>query len=136
MNKYEIDLECGPCLLSCLIERTLVSLSLSRFLTHHSSFFYFWFARMIYEFVWRLQYTCNWIHWNYLACACFTGAAIVARRRKFLYLGGLFSSGLSILFWLHFATSVFGYFAAAFNVKVHRVKSLIAFGERVFFNNS
>ncbi|KAJ6839037.1 bax inhibitor 1-like [Iris pallida] len=54
-----------------------------------------------------------------LAFLCFSGAAIVARRREFLYLGGLLSSGLSILFWLHFATSIFGYSVAAFNVEIY-----------------
>ncbi|XP_020216905.1 bax inhibitor 1 [Cajanus cajan] len=32
-----------------------------------------------------------------LAFACFSGAALVARRREYLYLGGLVSSGLSII---------------------------------------
>ncbi|KAG4921675.1 hypothetical protein JHK84_050545 [Glycine max] len=32
-----------------------------------------------------------------LAFACFSAAALVARRREYLYLGGLLSSGLSIL---------------------------------------
>ncbi|XP_039688727.1 bax inhibitor 1, partial [Medicago truncatula] len=41
-----------------------------------------------------------------LAFACFSAAALVARRREYLYLGGLLSSGLSILMWLHFASSV------------------------------
>ncbi|PPR86932.1 hypothetical protein GOBAR_AA33765 [Gossypium barbadense] len=43
-----------------------------------------------------------------LAFACFSGAAMLARRREYLYLGGLLSSGVSILMWLHFASSVFG----------------------------
>ncbi|GER50593.1 BAX inhibitor-1 [Striga asiatica] len=43
-----------------------------------------------------------------LAFASFSAAAMVARRREFLYLGGLLSSGLSILLWLHFASSIFG----------------------------
>ncbi|XP_044476390.1 bax inhibitor 1-like [Mangifera indica] len=43
-----------------------------------------------------------------LAFACFSVAAMVARRREYLYLGGLLSSGLSMLFWLQFASSIFG----------------------------
>lgn len=43
-----------------------------------------------------------------IAFACFSGAAMLARRREYLYLGGLLSSGVSILFWLHFASSIFG----------------------------
>ena len=43
-----------------------------------------------------------------IAFACFSGAAMLARRREYLYLGGLLSSGVSILMWLHFASSVFG----------------------------
>ncbi|XP_044486165.1 bax inhibitor 1-like [Mangifera indica] len=43
-----------------------------------------------------------------LAFACFSVAAMLARRREYLYLGGLLSSGLSMLFWLQFASSIFG----------------------------
>ncbi|RAL50691.1 unnamed protein product [Cuscuta campestris] len=43
-----------------------------------------------------------------LAFGCFSAAAMVASRREYLYLGGLLSSGLSLLFWLQFASSVFG----------------------------
>ncbi|MBA0768811.1 hypothetical protein Gotri_017590 [Gossypium trilobum] len=43
-----------------------------------------------------------------LAFACFSGAAMLARRREYLYLGGLLSSGVSVLLWLHFASSIFG----------------------------
>ncbi|CAH9091898.1 unnamed protein product [Cuscuta epithymum] len=43
-----------------------------------------------------------------LAFGCFSAAAMVARRREYLYLGGLLSSGLSLLFWMQFATSIFG----------------------------
>ncbi|KAG2655676.1 hypothetical protein PVAP13_1KG030300 [Panicum virgatum] len=42
-----------------------------------------------------------------IAFACFSCAAIVAKRREYLYLGGLLSSGLSILLWLQFAASIF-----------------------------
>jgi hypothetical protein len=53
-----------------------------------------------------------------LAFACFSAAALVARRREYLYLGGLLSSGLSILMWLHFASSVFGGSIAIFKFEV------------------
>ncbi|XVE57571.1 hypothetical protein DITRI_Ditri04bG0100700 [Diplodiscus trichospermus] len=43
-----------------------------------------------------------------VAFACFSGAAMLARRREYLYLGGLLSSGVSMLLWLHFASSIFG----------------------------
>ncbi|PWZ05780.1 Bax inhibitor 1 [Zea mays] len=49
-----------------------------------------------------------------VAFACFSGAAIIAKRREYLYLGGLLSSGLSILLWLQFATSIFGHTSATF----------------------
>ncbi|KAI7729521.1 hypothetical protein M8C21_017203 [Ambrosia artemisiifolia] len=39
---------------------------------------------------------------------CFSGAAMLAKRREYLYLGGILSSGVSILLWLHFASSIFG----------------------------
>lgn len=53
-----------------------------------------------------------------LAFACFSAAALVARRREYLYLGGLLSSGLSILIWLHFASSVFRGSTALFKFEV------------------
>ncbi|KAD0215457.1 hypothetical protein E3N88_44620 [Mikania micrantha] len=40
--------------------------------------------------------------------ACFSGAAMLAKRREYLYLGGFLSSCVSILLWLHFASSIFG----------------------------
>ncbi|KAG8076627.1 hypothetical protein GUJ93_ZPchr0006g46294 [Zizania palustris] len=40
---------------------------------------------------------------------CFTGAAMVAKRREYLYLGGMLSSGLSVLLWLPVASSIFGH---------------------------
>nr|GEZ87954.1 bax inhibitor 1-like [Tanacetum cinerariifolium] len=43
--------------------------------------------------------------------ACFSVAAMLARRREYLFLGGLLSSGLSLLIWVHFASSIFGVFA-------------------------
>jgi len=42
-----------------------------------------------------------------LAFACFSAVALAVRHREYLYIGGLLSSGLSILIWLHFASSVF-----------------------------
>lgn len=53
-----------------------------------------------------------------VAFGCFSAAAMVARRREYLYLGGLLSSGLSILFWLHFASSIFGGSMALFKFEV------------------
>lgn len=53
-----------------------------------------------------------------LAFACFSVAAMVARRREYLYLGGLLSSGLSMLLWLHFASSIFGGSTAIFKFEV------------------
>ncbi|ONK62644.1 uncharacterized protein A4U43_C07F6330 [Asparagus officinalis] len=54
-----------------------------------------------------------------LAFGCFSGAAIIAKRREFLYLGGLLSSGLAILFWLRFASAIFGQATAMFNVELY-----------------
>ncbi|KAJ8774496.1 hypothetical protein K2173_016942 [Erythroxylum novogranatense] len=54
-----------------------------------------------------------------IAFGCFSGAAMVARRREYLYLGGLLSSGLSILLWLHFASSIFGGSAAIFKFELY-----------------
>lgn len=54
-----------------------------------------------------------------LAFACFSGAAMLARRREYLYLGGLLSSGLSMLMWLHFASAVFGGSAAIFKFEIY-----------------
>lgn len=53
-----------------------------------------------------------------IAFACFSAAAMLARRREYLYLGGLLSSGVSILFWLHFASSIFGGSVAMFQFEV------------------
>ncbi|GFZ16551.1 BAX inhibitor 1 [Actinidia rufa] len=54
-----------------------------------------------------------------VAFGCFSVAAMLARRREYLYLGGLLSSGLSILFWLHFASSIFGGSAALFKFELY-----------------
>ncbi|PON64620.1 Bax inhibitor 1-related [Parasponia andersonii] len=54
-----------------------------------------------------------------LAFACFSAAAMLARRREYLYLGGLLSSGLSMLLWLHFASSLFGGSTAIFKFELY-----------------
>ncbi|KAJ4712651.1 bax inhibitor 1-like [Melia azedarach] len=54
-----------------------------------------------------------------LAFACFSVAAMVARRREYLYLGGLLSSGLSMLLWLQFASSIFGGSTAIFKFELY-----------------
>jgi Bax inhibitor 1 len=53
-----------------------------------------------------------------IAFACFSCAAVVAKRREYLYLGGLLSSGLSILLWLQFAASIFGQSTSSFMFEV------------------
>ncbi|KAF8412928.1 hypothetical protein HHK36_000900 [Tetracentron sinense] len=54
-----------------------------------------------------------------VAFGCFSAAAMLARRREYLYLGGLLSSGISILFWLHFASSIFGGSTAIFKFELY-----------------
>ncbi|KAL7111322.1 hypothetical protein ACP275_05G080500 [Erythranthe tilingii] len=54
-----------------------------------------------------------------LAFGCFSAAAMLARRREYLYLGGLVSSGLSILFWLQIASSIFGGSTALFKFELY-----------------
>ncbi|XP_031126022.1 bax inhibitor 1-like [Ipomoea triloba] len=54
-----------------------------------------------------------------LVFGCFSAAAMVARRREYLYLGGLLSSGLSLLFWLQFASSIFGGSMALFKFELY-----------------
>ncbi|GMJ06089.1 ARABIDOPSIS BAX INHIBITOR 1, BAX inhibitor 1 [Hibiscus trionum] len=54
-----------------------------------------------------------------LAFACFSGAAMLARRREYLYLGGLLSSGVSMLLWLHFASTIFGGSTAFFMFEIY-----------------
>ncbi|PKU64672.1 Bax inhibitor 1 [Dendrobium catenatum] len=66
-----------------------------------------------------------------LAFACFSGAAIVSKRREFLYLGGLLSAGFSILFWMRFASFIFGSSASMFNIELY-LGLLIFLGYIVF----
>ncbi|KAF2282732.1 hypothetical protein P3X46_016474 [Hevea brasiliensis] len=54
-----------------------------------------------------------------VAFGCFSAAAMLARRREYLYIGGLLSSGLSILLWLQFASSIFGGSAAIFKFELY-----------------
>jgi FtsH-binding integral membrane protein len=54
-----------------------------------------------------------------IAFGCFSCAAIIAKRREYMYLGGLLSSGLSILLWLQFATSIFGHSTNSFMFEVY-----------------
>lgn len=54
-----------------------------------------------------------------VAFGCFSAVAIVARRREYLYLGGLLSAGISILFWLHFASAIFGGSTAIFKFELY-----------------
>lgn len=54
-----------------------------------------------------------------IAFGSFSAAAMFARRREFLYLGAFLSSGVSILFWLHFASSIFGGNAALFKFELY-----------------
>ncbi|CAL5040674.1 unnamed protein product [Urochloa decumbens] len=54
-----------------------------------------------------------------IAFGCFSGAAILAKRREYLYLGGLLSSALSILLWLQFAASIFGHSRTTFTFELY-----------------
>jgi len=54
-----------------------------------------------------------------IAFVCFSAAAMLARRREYLYLGGLLSSGLSMLMWLQFASSIFGGSASIFKFELY-----------------
>ncbi|XP_050101754.1 bax inhibitor 1-like [Malus sylvestris] len=61
---------------------------------------------------------CNCIPPRLWYFGCFSAAAMLARHREYLYLGGLLSYGLSMLIWLHFASSVFGGSAVLFKFEV------------------
>lgn len=54
-----------------------------------------------------------------VAFVCFSAAAMLARRREYLYLGGLLSSGVSMLLWLQLASSIFGGSAAVFKFELY-----------------
>ncbi|CAH1453985.1 unnamed protein product [Lactuca virosa] len=54
-----------------------------------------------------------------IAFACFSGAAMLERRREFFYLGALLSSGVSIFFWSHFASKIFGGATAYFQSEIY-----------------
>ncbi|GLU05516.1 hypothetical protein SLE2022_226130 [Rubroshorea leprosula] len=67
-----------------------------------------------------------------VAFCCFSGAAMLARRREYLYLGGLLSSSLSMLLWLHVACSIFGGSTALFKMEIYF--GLLAFVGYVVFD--
>ncbi|XP_010439982.1 PREDICTED: bax inhibitor 1 [Camelina sativa] len=54
-----------------------------------------------------------------VAFVCFSVAAMLARRREYLYLGAMLSSGLSILMWLQFASMIFGGSASFFKFELY-----------------
>ncbi|GKV10794.1 hypothetical protein SLEP1_g22107 [Rubroshorea leprosula] len=54
-----------------------------------------------------------------VAFGCFSAAAMLARRREYLYLGGLLSSGMSILLLLQFASYFFGGSTALFKIEMY-----------------
>jgi hypothetical protein len=56
-----------------------------------------------------------------IAFGCFSCAVIIAKRREYMYLGGLLSSGLSILIWLQFATAIFGHSTNVFMFEVRYI---------------
>lgn len=60
-----------------------------------------------------------------IAFGCFSCAAIIAKRREYLYLGGLLSSGLSILIWLQFAASIFGHPTRSFMFEVRYIPATV-----------
>eukprot|EP00252_Welwitschia_mirabilis_P009022 TRINITY_DN212_c0_g1_i2.p1 TRINITY_DN212_c0_g1~~TRINITY_DN212_c0_g1_i2.p1 ORF type:complete len:188 (+),score=13.80 TRINITY_DN212_c0_g1_i2:108-671(+) len=42
-----------------------------------------------------------------LAFACFSGSAVLAKRRQYLFLGGILSSAISVLLWIQIASAFF-----------------------------
>eukprot|EP00252_Welwitschia_mirabilis_P026105 TRINITY_DN838_c0_g1_i2.p1 TRINITY_DN838_c0_g1~~TRINITY_DN838_c0_g1_i2.p1 ORF type:complete len:251 (-),score=19.87 TRINITY_DN838_c0_g1_i2:270-1022(-) len=54
-----------------------------------------------------------------LVFACFSAAAILAQRREYLFLGGFLASGLSILMWLQFVSTLFGSSDALYTFEVY-----------------
>lgn len=51
--------------------------------------------------------------------ACFSGAALLARRRELLFLGGILSSAVSLLLWLGVASFFFGGSSAYFAIELY-----------------
>lgn len=54
-----------------------------------------------------------------LAFACFSASAILARRREFLFLGGILGSSVSILLWLQLASGLFGGSMAVYTFEIY-----------------
>lgn len=54
-----------------------------------------------------------------IAFVCLSAATMLARRREYLYLGGLVASGLSILWWLQFVSSIFRGSSSLFKFEVN-----------------
>ncbi|XP_074269217.1 bax inhibitor 1-like [Silene latifolia] len=54
-----------------------------------------------------------------IAFGCFSAAAMLARRQEYLWLGALCSSGLSMLFWLQIASSLFGGLTSTFKFELY-----------------
>lgn len=51
--------------------------------------------------------------------ACFSGAAVFAKRREYLFLGGLLSSLVSTMLMLRFGSLIFGGYSTTFNVELY-----------------
>lgn len=51
--------------------------------------------------------------------ACFTGAALLAKRREYLFLGGILSSAISMMAMMQFGSLFFGRGAFMFNVELY-----------------
>lgn len=51
--------------------------------------------------------------------ACFSGAALLSRRRSWLYLGGALSSAISVFLMLRLGTWMFGGRALAFQAELY-----------------
>jgi hypothetical protein len=50
--------------------------------------------------------------------ACFTGAALLAKRREYLFLGGILSSVIGVMAMMQFGSLFFGRGVFMFNVEV------------------